>query len=110
MQFETLGCPADSGPLREQRLDGLECLAKPVARYRDEDVADALEALVEFDDGFEVIGECRAGEVAGIHAILAHLRELGVVAPPQPYRPPAAGELQRQRGAPGTRADDGHRL
>jgi hypothetical protein len=50
VQFEALGCPADPRAILQERPDGLENLAKAVARHHDEDVADAIEALIEFDE------------------------------------------------------------
>jgi hypothetical protein len=76
----------------------------------DENVSDTFEALAEFDECFEIVRETGARQITRIYSLLAHPCELGAVAPPEPYRPPASGKLQRERGAPGARAEDGYWL
>ncbi len=110
VQFETLCRPADPGVVLQEWLDGLEDLAESVAGYDDEDVADAFEAVLEFDERLEIARKRRARQVSRIHALVPKLCELRAVAPPEPYRPPASCELQCERGAPGARAENRNRL
>jgi hypothetical protein len=81
-----------------------------VAGHCDEDIAGAFQAVVEVYECLDIIRKRCARQVSRIHAFLAHLCELGTVAAPEPYRPPASCELQGQRGAPGARAEDRDRL
>ena len=81
-----------------------------MARYGDQDVADTLEAIIEFGERLDIVRKVRSRQIARVYPLLAYRCELGTIAPPEPDRPPAARELQRERGAPGARAEDRNRL
>ena len=104
-EFESLGGPANSRPRVEQRLCLGQNLTKTVARHSDEYVGRAVQAGLEVRLDFQVVGKGNAWQVLAVFARFRHVGQLFRVAAPQPDLATGSGELQCQRGSPGTRTE-----
>src|SRR5210317_2021941 len=110
MEFEALGCPANSRVLAQQRLYLFQCVAEPVAGYGNENVAHAIETTREIRVGAQVRGKADTRKVPFVLAVRNHgLEKVELDDTAEPDVTTSTRKLQRQRSSPGTRADDRYR-
>lgn len=81
-----------------------------MAWYRDQYIANILDALTELRYGHEIIGKTGTRQVAGVNTFTGDALELGTIAPPDFDLQAAASQLQSEGSSPGAGTDDGNRL
>src|SRR5260370_41658370 len=97
-EFEPLRRPRESHARRENRRDLAEYLTERMARHRDEQVTRARQSCVQIRLNCQGVRKLSPGEVTLVAAVMRHDAQLLAIAAPQPGRPAAACELDRQGG------------
>ena len=109
--LESLGGPGDAGVRAQVRLDVLQRGAKRMRGHGDQRIARTVERLPQIGGDLQVVGECGVGQIALVAPRRAASSSICAPSRPHSWAGMAfARQLNGERRAPGTGADDRHRF